>query len=56
MKITKKKFTAATGSEPKDDDLERSNCPMAGQTGHYFCGWNAEKDLPRFMTEPLIAD
>lgn len=54
MTITDKIFKAATGREPENDDLERCNCTQAGETGHYFCGWNTEKNLPRFMTEPHI--
>lgn len=49
MKITREKFIAATGSEPKQDDLERCNCDKAGQFTHTMCGWNEEFDLPQFM-------
>ena len=52
--ITAKYFTEKVGNSPENDDLERVNCPQAGELGHFFCGWNEEKDLPRFMTEPLI--
>jgi len=50
-------FKAATGFYPKDDDLERSNCPKAGQPNHTFCGWNASKNMPVFWVgaEPAIA-
>lgn len=54
--ITRETFIKATGRAPIQDDLERSNCPKAGELGHHFCGWNQEKNLPRFMTEPLIKD
>lgn len=53
-KITAEAFKKATGYEPVNDDLERCNCTQAGETGHYFCGWNYTKNLPQFMTEPLI--
>lgn len=48
-KITKKRFIAATGREPVLDDLERANCPMAGEMGHWSCGWCEEHDKPKFM-------
>lgn len=52
--ITREKFKEATGLEPEQDDLDRCNCTQAGELGHFFCGWNEEKNLPRFMTEPFI--
>ena len=48
-KITAEYFKEATGFEPINDDLERSNCDMAGQSGHRSCGWNWEANLPCFM-------
>jgi len=47
--ITAEQFEAAVGQPPKDDDLERCNCPKAGQHRHMNCGWNHEKRLPVFM-------
>lgn len=47
--ITAEHFTAATGAAPVQDDLERSNCGLAGTLGHSSCGWDAEFDLPVFM-------
>lgn len=38
--ITAEYFKHATGREPQQDDLERSNCKLAGQIGHAQCGWN----------------
>lgn len=52
--ITREKFIQATGHEPENDDLERSNCTKAGELGHFSCGWDEEEDLPRFMTKPFI--
>jgi hypothetical protein len=49
MRITKKKFIEATGSEPRQDDLERCNCKKAGEVFHYSCGWCEEHDKPRFI-------
>ena len=48
--ISRRHFVAATGMEPVDDDLERSNCTKAGQMGHWQCGWDPLHNLPRFMT------
>lgn len=47
--ITREEFVAATGDEPRDDDLERANCDRVGQRGHYLCGWNAATNLPRWF-------
>lgn len=49
MEITAEMFREATGHEPIQDDLERSNCPKAGQVGHNDCGWDEHHNLPRFM-------
>jgi len=54
-KITRKQFIAATGYEPENDDLERCNCPLAGQWMHSSCGWDHELNLPRFMAIPAKA-
>lgn len=48
--ITAEQFKQATGHEPVQDDLERCNCPKAGEIGHLSCGWDEEKNLPQFMT------
>lgn len=47
--IDTKEFTEAVGSSPEIDDLERCNCPRAGEPGHMQCGWNEEKHLPVFI-------
>lgn len=52
--ITAEIFKAATGHAPVQDDLERANCSKAGETGHYHCGWNLVRNLPRSQTEPFI--
>jgi hypothetical protein len=49
MKVTAEYFKKATGQEPKQDDLDRSNCPDAGKVGHDCCGWNSLCNLPNFM-------
>jgi len=54
MKITRKKFVEATGREPIQDDLERSNCNLAGQIGHSCCGWNIRYNKPQFDVGPVI--
>lgn len=49
MKITREHFINATGVEPEQDDLERSNCECAGEMFHTMCGWNTKHDCPNFM-------
>ena len=48
--ITEEMFTAAVGHAPKNDDLERCNCPDAGEFGHTMCGWDYSVNLPVFIT------
>jgi hypothetical protein len=48
-KITSEEFTKRFGREPVMDDLNRVNCPEAGDPGHYQCGVCEEHDKPRFM-------
>ena len=47
--ITRQLFEEKTGSTPIEDDLERCNCKLAGQIGHWNCGWCEKHDTPRFM-------
>jgi hypothetical protein len=47
--ITREQFVKAVGREPALDDLERCNCQLAGEVGHYGCGWNYQLDKPQFM-------
>ena len=47
-KIAAKYFKEATGREPEQDDLERSNCNKAGHPFHSCCGWDWELNLPKF--------
>ena len=54
--ITREQFIAATGRAPQNDDLERCNCPRAGQLGHWGCGWNKARDLPQFMVGLRLPD
>jgi hypothetical protein len=49
--ITAEEFTRVVGSAPQQDDLERANCPIAGEMGHWGCGW-CEHDKPRWMCVP----
>lgn len=49
--ITAEIFKDATGREPRQDDLERCNCPHVGGKhwwDHTFCGWNYHRNLPMF--------
>jgi hypothetical protein len=48
--ITPEQFEEAVGRAPEQDDLERCNCPLAGQELHKQCGWDNELNLPVFMT------
>lgn len=48
--ITADYFKGATGHDPKEDDLERCNCPCKGKLGHKSCGWNPYVNLPKFMS------
>ncbi len=52
MVITKAIFKAATGFDPVNDDLERCNCPHAGELTHSCCGWHKSMNLPQFMVGP----
>jgi len=56
MKITKEVLISAIGREPVDDDLERCNCPDAGEPIHTCCGWNTERNLPQYFIGPLEAE
>lgn len=47
--MTSIEFAAAVGSEPKDDDMDRVNCRVAGTIGHSQCGWCWDCNKPRFM-------
>jgi hypothetical protein len=53
--ITVEMFLAATGYAPENDDLERSNCRMAGAIGHFHCGWCEEENLPIFAVDSKYA-
>jgi hypothetical protein len=53
--ITAEMFLAATGYPPENDDLERSNCAMAGAMGHFNCGWCEEENLPIFAVDSKYA-
>jgi hypothetical protein len=33
-----------------NDDLDRCNCPHAGDVGHYSCGWDSAANKPEFET------
>lgn len=52
--ITAEHFTARVGYPPEKDDLERCNCPKAGQIGHLACGWNEFYDMPVFCVGPFL--
>ena len=47
--ITAEQYEDATGHTPIDDDLDRCNCPHAGEPGHWYCGWSMRYSKPNFM-------
>jgi hypothetical protein len=49
MMITREQFRIAVGCYPGQEALERCNCELAGQIGHWFCGWCDDCDRPRFV-------
>jgi hypothetical protein len=54
--ITREHFIDATGRDPVNDDLDRCNCPYAGQMGHFLCGWDSGLELPVFMAVTIWAN
>ncbi len=48
VRITRQMFQRSTGNLPQQDDLERCNCPKAGQSGHDSCGWCEVHNGPMF--------
>ncbi len=53
--ITAERFAAAVGREPENDDLDRCNCPDAGNIGHLGCGWCRQCEKPRFICGHMLA-
>jgi hypothetical protein len=51
---TEQQFKERTGDAPEDDDLERTNCSLAGTPGHWSCGVCAEHNLPIHKCEPCF--
>lgn len=49
--ITEAIFHYRVGRAPEKDDLDRCNCPQAGNTGHTSCGWCGLCHMPKFMCE-----
>ena len=49
MEITREKFIAVVGRDPIMDELDRCNCPLEGEVGHFQCGWCPKCQYPRFM-------
>lgn len=50
-----KEFKELTGCEPENDDLDRVNCPKAGEQGHKQCGICPDCGQPRFCCVcPLV--
>ena len=51
--ITAEMFRLAVGRDPEQDDLDRCNCPQAGEIAHTGCGWDHEAGLPRFISATM---
>lgn len=49
MNRTPEQFYEAVGRYPRDDDLDRVNCPKEGELGHQACGWCPECNKPWFL-------
>ncbi len=47
--MTPDEFKARFGFEPRQDDVERAECPKAGTIGHAFCGVCPTHNSPRFF-------
>ena len=47
--ITAEIFQRFVGRAPINDDLERCNCPLAGQFMHTSCGWCGICMKPKYM-------
>lgn len=54
--ITEEIFISSTKYPPEGDDMERVNCPLAGQPGHLNCGWNYTKNLPAYSVPTSAED
>jgi len=48
-KMNKAQYKDMTGQENSQDDLDRVNCPHAGEIGHKNCGWCWECGTPAFL-------
>lgn len=46
--LTAEEFETRFGIKPKNDDLERVNCPRVGELGHWMCGICSIHHGPRF--------
>lgn len=46
--MTAFQFFHLAGREPRNDDLDRVNCPFAGSMGHHYCGVCHHR-IPRFL-------
>ena len=47
--ITEDYFEKVLGRLPIEDDMERVNCPHAGERGHEHCGWNKTHNKPAYQ-------
>jgi hypothetical protein len=44
--VDERAFEGLVGRPPVDDELERLNCPHAGELDHQLCGWCDEHETP----------
>lgn len=47
--MTRLGYLFRVGHLPQQDDLERVNCPKAGDLGHWYCGWCPTHHKPYFI-------
>lgn len=47
--MNRDEFETITESTPEHDDLERVNCPRAGEIGHRMCGVCSKCGCPLFI-------
>ena len=54
--VTARRFYDAVGRFAVDDDLQRSSCAIAGEIGHWACGWCETHNAPRFHCGCFLVD
>lgn len=54
--MTEAEFEEMVGRKPREDDLDRINCPDAGEMLHTLCGWNLRHWCPAWEAPPSSMD